>query len=138
MNPALQPLEPKDEKRPLGELFSELAQETGTLVRKEVELAKTEMTGKARVAARDAATIAMGGVIGLAGGLFLLGAVVLALGTVIPLWASALLVGGLVTIIGVTMALRGVRALQHVDPKPQQTIRTLQEDRQWAREQLSR
>ena len=138
MNPAYQPLEPKGEQRPLGELFSELAHETGTLVRKEVELAKTEMTGKAKVAAKDAAAIAVGGVVGLAGGLFLLGALVLALGTLIPLWVSALLVGGIVTAIGVTMALRGMRALKHIDPAPQQTIRTLQEDRQWAREQMSR
>ena len=33
----------------LGELFKELAADTGLLVKKEVELAKTEMAGKAKV-----------------------------------------------------------------------------------------
>ncbi|MBV9280670.1 MAG: phage holin family protein, partial [Chloroflexi bacterium] len=35
------------EDRSLGELFAELSRETTTLVRQEVELAKTEMTQKA-------------------------------------------------------------------------------------------
>ena len=131
-------MNPVVEQRPLGELFSELAHETGTLVRKEVELAKTEMTGKAKVAAKDAAVIAAGGAVGLAGALTLLAALVLAIGTLIPLWVSALLVGALVTALGATMALRGLRAFKRIDPVPQETVRTLQEDRQWAREQLSR
>jgi hypothetical protein len=120
-------------ERPLGELFSELAHETGTLVRKEVELAKTEMTGKAKLAAKDAAIVAAGGAVGLAGALTLLAAVVLALGTLIPLWVSALLVGIAVTALGAITAARGLRAFKRIDPAPQQTIRTLQEDRQWAR-----
>ena len=131
-------MNPVVEQRPLGELFSELAHETGTLVRKEVELAKTEMTGKAKVAAKDAAIVAVGGVVSLAGALVLLGALVLVLGTLIPLWASALLVGAVVTAVGAVVAMRGVRAFRSIDPMPQQTIRTLQEDRQWAREQMSR
>ena len=39
------------DERSLGELFAELSRETGVLVRKEVELATTEMTAKARTAA---------------------------------------------------------------------------------------
>ena len=43
---------PRDD-RSLGELFSELAQETSTLVRQEVNLAKTEMTQKASRAGKQ-------------------------------------------------------------------------------------
>jgi hypothetical protein len=126
------------EPRPLGELFSELAHETGTLVRKEVQLAKVEMTHKAKVAGRDAALVAGGGSIAVIGAMALMAALILALGTVIPLWASALLVGLMVTVTGGVLAVMGIRALKGLDPAPRQTIETLEEDQRWLKEQVSR
>ncbi|MDB4939503.1 MAG: hypothetical protein JWP87_6475 [Labilithrix sp.] len=125
-------------QRSLGELFSELAQETGTLVRKEVELAKVEMTAKAKVAGRDAALVAGGGSIVALGAMALMGALILALGTLIPLWASALIVGAMVTIIGGVLVAMGIRAFKGLDAAPRQTIETLEEDKRWLREQVSR
>ncbi len=126
------------EPRPLGELFSELAAETGTLVRKEVELARVEMTAKATSALKDIALIVLGGAIAFCGGLALLAAVILALGTLIPLWLSALIVGVLVAGIGGAFALSGVAALKRADLTPRQTIQTLKENQQWVKEQAAR
>lgn len=135
----LRPLSPTPiEPRPLGELFAELAGETGTLVRKEIELAKTEMSIKATIALKHVALVAVGGVICLAGGLALLAAAVLALGTLIPLWLSALTVGVLVAGLGGALALGGLSALKKVDPAPRQTIQTLKENQRWVREQAAR
>lgn len=125
-------------QRPLGELFSELAQETGTLVRKEAELAKIEMTAKAKTAGRDAAIIAAGGSIVMLGAMALLGALILALGTLIPLWASALLVGALVTGTGGVVAVQGIRALKGIKAAPRETMQTMQENKRWLKEQVSR
>lgn len=127
-----------EQQRSLGELFSELAHETGTLVRKEMELAKTEMTTKAATAQKDALLVAYGWSLGLAGVLVLLAAFILALGTLISLWVSALLVGALVTAVGVTLVRRGVRAFKSIDPMPRDAIQSLKEDKQWIREQSSR
>ncbi|GAC1352675.1 MAG: hypothetical protein NVS3B20_12680 [Polyangiales bacterium] len=126
------------EQRPLGELFGELVHETGTLIRKEVDLAKVEMSAKAKTAARHAASAAIGGAVALAGALTLLAALVLVIATAIPLWASALLVGLAVTTAGGLIVLRAVRAFQKFDVVPRATVQTLQEDRQWAKEQMSR
>ena len=126
------------QQRSLGELFSELATETGTLVRKEVELAKVEMTHKARVAGRDAAIVAAGGSIAVLGVMALMAALILGIGTLIPLWASALAVGAMVTITGGVLVVLGIRAFKQLDVAPRQTIETLQEDKQWLREQVSR
>lgn len=126
------------EQRPLGELFSELAKQTATLVRHEVELAKVEMAAKAKAAGYDVAQIAVGGIIAYFGGLALLAAVVFLLAEVMPLWASALVVGLAILAVGGVIAFLGVRALQRLDPAPRQTLRTLQENRQWLREQVSR
>lgn len=124
--------------RPLGELFSELAQQTGTLVRKEVELAKVEMTAKAKVAGRDAALVAGGGAVAALGGMVLLAALVLVLGTIIPLWASALIVGAMVTITGGVLVVLGLRAFKELDVAPRQTMKTLEENKRWLHEQVSR
>ncbi len=126
------------EQRPLGELFSELAKETATLVRHEVELAKVEMATKAKSAGYDAAKVAAGGILAYLGALALLGALIFGLAEVMPLWASALVVGLAVMAVGGVLAFIGVRALQRLDPAPRQTLRTLQENRQWLREQVSR
>jgi hypothetical protein len=126
------------EQRPLGELFSELASETGTLVRKEVELAKTEMTAKASSAGRNAAVVAAGGAVAFMGALAVLAGIILALAMVIPLWVSALLVGAVVAAIGGGLVMKGIGSFKRIDPVPRETVRTLEEDKRWAREQLSR
>lgn len=125
----------RKEERSLGELFAELASETGTLVRQEVELAKTEMTQKATRVGRDVGTIGVGGAIAYAGFLVLLAAITLGLGQLIPLWLSALIVGALVVVIGYLVVQRGLQALKRANLAPRETIQTLKEQAQWAKEQ---
>ncbi len=127
-----------EQPRPLGELFSELAQETGTLVRKEVELAKIEMTAKARHAGRDAALVAGGGSVAMLGVMALMAALILALGTLLPLWVSALLVGAVVTATGGVFVARGIRAFKGLAAAPRETMQTLEENKRWLKEQVSR
>jgi len=127
-----------EQQRPLGELFADLVHQTGTLVRKEVELAKTEMTAKASSAAKDVAMVAVGGGVALLGAISLLAAVILGFGTLIPMWLSALLVGGVLAGVGAALALGGMKKLQHIDPVPRMTVETLQEDKRWLKEQVSR
>lgn len=126
------------EQRSVGELFKQLAQDTGVLVRKEVELAKTEMTGKAKSAAKDGALIAAGGVIAFYASLVLVFALVFLLATVMPLWASALLVGVVLALGAGGLAAVGVKKLKSVDPQPRETIRTMKENQLWLREQMAR
>ncbi len=52
------------EERSLGDLFSELATETSTLVRQEVALAQTELTQKATVVGKDVGFLVVGGAVG--------------------------------------------------------------------------
>jgi uncharacterized membrane protein len=126
------------EQRSLGELFSELATETGTLVRKEVELAKVEMTAKAKSAGRDAALVAAGGSVAMLGVMALLAALILALSTLIPLWVAALLVGAVVTGAGGALVVSGIRAFKGMTVAPRETMQTLEENKRWLKEQVSR
>lgn len=122
--------------RSIQELFSDLAREAGALMRQEVQLASAEMTQKATNAAKKSGLAAAGGAVLYAGFICLIAAIVIGLGTLIPLWLSALLVGLAVVSIGYVMLQTGISGIKHIDPKPQVTIRTLQENKVWAKEQL--
>jgi hypothetical protein len=125
----------KDE-RSLGELFGDLARDTATLVSQEVTLAKTEMTAKATRVGKDIGFLAVGGMIAYAGLLAIIAGVILLLDEIVPLWVSALIVGVVVAGIGYVLVQRGLTALKREDLTPRQTIESLKEDTQWAKEQV--
>src|SRR5918997_5455566 len=121
--------------RSLGELFSELAQDTSTLVRQEVQLAKTEMGQKASRLGKDVGFLAVGGAVAYAGLLAIIAGIIVLVGQVIPMWLSAFLVGLVVAGVGYFLVRRGLDALKREDLAPRQTIETLKEDQQWAKDQ---
>ncbi len=126
------------DERSLGELFAELAQETSTLVRQEVNLAKTEMSQKASRAGRQVGILAAGGAVAYAGLLAILAALIALLDNVMPLWLSALLVGLVVAVVGYVLVRRALDALKREDFAPRETMETLKEDQQWAKDQTDR
>jgi len=128
--------QPTDE-RSLGDLFADLARETGTLVSHEVALARTEMTEKAAQVGKDVAFLAVGGLVAYAGLLAIVAAIILVLASNgLPLWVSALIVGLVIAAIGYVLIQRGLSALKRQDFTPSQTIASLKEDTQWAKEQI--
>lgn len=130
-------MQARSDGRSLGELFGDLARDTGTLVRQEVQLAKTEMTQKASRAARDAGILVAGGLVAYAGFLVLLAALTLGLiAAGLDAWLAALLIGAVVAIVGAVLVQRGLGALKREELAPRQTVETLKEDAQWAKEQV--
>jgi len=125
------------DERSLGELFADLARETGTLVSREVALARTEMTEKAAQVGKDVAYLAVGGLVAYAGLLAIIAAVILVLAANgVPLWGSALIVGLVVAAIGYVLVRQSLASLKRQDFAPRQTLETLKEDTQWAKEQI--
>lgn len=123
--------------RSLGELFAELAREMSTLFRQEVALAKTEMTQKATRVGMNIAFLLVGGAIAYAALLAIIAAIIIALGTyVMPMWAAALIVGIVIAAVAAGLVMKGLTALKSEDLAPRQTIETLKEDAQWAKEQI--
>lgn len=124
------------EERSLGELFGDLSRETSALVRHEVELARTEIGQKASQVGKDVGSLAVGGAIAYAGFLAILAAIIIALSAAIPWWLSALLVGLVVAGIGYFLVQKGLTALKRQDMAPKQTLETVKEDKEWAKEQM--
>jgi hypothetical protein len=127
------------EERSLGELFGELSEDVGLLLRQEAQLAKTEMQQKLSRVTTDLVALASGGVVALVGTLALTSAVILLLIDPVGLkpWLAALLVGALLAVAGWAMLQRGLKNLQRTDPTPRRTVETIKDDIQWAKEQRS-
>jgi hypothetical protein len=124
------------DNRSLGELFSDLARDTGTLVRQEVALAKTEMTQKATQVGKDVGFLAAGGAVAYAGFLLLLAGIAIGLGQLgVPWWLAAFLVGLVVAIVGAVLVQRGLSALRLENLAPERTMETIKEDVAWAKAQ---
>ena len=124
------------EERSLGELFADLAREMTTLVRQEATLAKVEMSQKVSRLGRDVGFLAVGGLVAYAGFLALVATLIILLATVgLPWWLSALLVGLVIAGIGYVLVRKGLDALKQESLAPQQTLETIQEDVQWAKQQ---
>jgi hypothetical protein len=124
------------DNRSLGDLLAELSRETGQLVRKELDLATTELTAKARKAGGQIGIAAAGGALVHAGVLVLLAMLVMALVSLgLAAWLAALLVGLAAVAIGYVLVNRGLSALRNTSIAPRQTIETLKEDARWTTRQ---
>src|SRR5215212_135979 len=97
----------------LGDLFRQLAQDSATLVRQEMALAKAELRENVKSVARDTAKIAVGAVVAAVGALVMVAFLVLLLGDVVgKYWAGALIVGVLFVAIGAFLAMGAMKRLK--------------------------
>jgi membrane protein implicated in regulation of membrane protease activity len=105
-----------------------ISEDMSTLMRQEMQLAKAELTVEAKKAGAAAAMLAAAGVAGFFLLMFALITLWQALASLFDesAWA-ALIVTVLLAVIAGVLALMGKKKLQQVNPKPEQTIETLQE-----------
>jgi uncharacterized membrane protein YqjE len=121
----------------LGELFKQLAQDSAALVRQEMALAKAEMRDNLRSYTKDVAMVVVGGLLALLGALVLIAFLVVALGDALDnYWLGALIVGVLFVAVGGFLAKKNLNNLKHDDLKPEQTLQTLKEDKQWLQNEI--
>lgn len=130
----------------IGSLLRDLRDETTELFRQEIRLARTEMAEKAAKAGRNAAYVAAGGLVLLAGAMGLMAAAAYAIATILhraglgldnATWIGWLIVGGAVAAIGYVLLQKGISTLKDMDPMPRKTVETIKEDKQWLTNKMS-
>jgi uncharacterized membrane protein YqjE len=125
---------PALKERSIGELLTQLSQETTTLVRQELELAKAELTEKGKEAGKGAGMFGGAGLMGLLAAGALTACLIAALDTGMQAWLAALIVAVVYGAIAGVLALQGrERVKRAVPPVPEQTIETTKEDVAWAK-----
>ncbi len=124
--------------RSLTELLAALSRDTSALVRQEVAIARTEIMQKAYGMGKDVGLVAAGGATAYAGFLALTAALIVGLRKAGLSWGLAALVGGsLISGAGVALILKGVTNLRQADLMPSETIETLKENTEWAKNQMT-
>ena len=122
---------------PLGDLFRQLAQDSAALVRQEMALARAELKANVKSVARDAAMVAVGGVLALVGVMVLIAFLVVALGDALDnYWLGALIVGALFLLVGGVLAMTSLKKLKAEEVAPTRTLETLKEDKQWLQSEI--
>jgi uncharacterized membrane protein YqjE len=123
-------------ERPIGDLVKQLAGQTSTLVKQELDLAKAEMSEKASIAGKGAGLLGGAAVVGLLAAGALTACLILALSEVIPDWLAALIVALLLGAVAAVLALQGRNRIRAATPPvPEQTVETVKEDVEWAKTQ---
>jgi hypothetical protein len=122
-------------ERPIGDLLKQLSEDTAKLVRKEVELARAEVTQKGKQAGIGAGMFGGSGVAGLLALGALTACLIALLATGMETWVAALIVTVLWTAIAGVLALLGRNRVQEATPPVEQTVETIKEDVEWAKTQ---
>jgi hypothetical protein len=120
-------------ERPMGDLLKQLAQETSTLVRQEMELAKAEVSEKGRQAGKGVGMFGAAGIVGLLALGALTAAAILALDLAVAGWLAALIVAAVYGAAAGLLALAGKGRVQEATPPAPQTVETVKEDIEWAK-----
>ncbi|WP_424138331.1 phage holin family protein [Roseomonas chloroacetimidivorans] len=124
--------------RSIPDLLGDLVDQTSTLVRKEVQLARAEIGEKVSVVGAASASLAIGGVLLLGALVILLQAAVAFLVEFVHLSAtvSALIVAVVVAVIGYLVLRGGLNRLKASNLTPDRTVTQLSRDAEVAKEQV--
>ena len=134
-----------NEEQSVGSLLKQLRDESTTLIRDEIALAKTEMREKAAVYGRNIVGLIAGALIGYAA----LVVILLAVGSLItegmiradmdPAMAHFLgltIVGVVVAIVSIILVSTAIKRLRNEGLVPERTVETLRNDKEWVKQQI--
>ena len=131
---------PAPADRSLPDLLSELSSETTTLVKQEVRLAKAEAREEIREAAKGVGEAASGGAVAYSGLIALVIGLGWGLGQLLGddlelVWLGITIAGLAVALIGALLLKKGRDHLKALSPPLDTTTQTLNEDKQWIKQE---
>jgi lipopolysaccharide export LptBFGC system permease protein LptF len=114
------------------ELLKDFSDQATTLLRKEIALAKAEVSEKGKRAAIGAGMFGGTGVLGFYAFGALTAAAILALATAVDAWLAALIVAVVYAAVAGVLALRGKAQVERATPPvPEQAVDSTKEDLEW-------
>lgn len=112
----------------VGQLMTQLSEQTSRLVRDEVLLAKVELKNSAKHAGVGVGLLGGGGILALFGLGALVTAAIAGLSLVLALWLSALIVGVVLLLAAGIAALLGKKQVQQGTPDMQRSVDSVKQD----------
>jgi uncharacterized membrane protein YqjE len=119
--------------RSLPELLKQLSQETATLVRQEIDLAKAEVSEKGKKAGVGLGMFGAAGVTALLALMSFTAFFILLLAEAVDGWLAALIVTVVYGAVAAVLGLQGKEKVKEATPPAPQTVETVKEDIEWAK-----
>ena len=123
---------PDGSRKSAGQLVKEVTEDLSTLIRKEIDLAKSELGSSMAAKAKGAVIIAIAGVLGLFALIFLLLAIRDGFDSFLWTWLSDLVTAAILLLIGGVIALVAKKRLA-TPINPELTKKTIKDDVEWAK-----
>ena len=118
--------------RSLGELFSDLSQQTADLIKQEMRLAKTELGEKLSDVGKHAMMIGAAAAFALAAVITVAAAITLLLIEIgVEPWLAAVITAAVLGVTAFLLAQSGIAALRRKSIAPVETIHSIKETTQW-------
>jgi uncharacterized membrane protein YqjE len=121
----------------LGDTVTGIIRDLQEIVRGEVQLAKTEIKEDASQMGRALGMIAGAAMLALVGFIFIMLGVTYLLNKSLQMWLAAGIVGIVLLIIGAIVGMVGKNQMQQASFKPEKTIESVKEDKEWASRQIN-
>ena len=125
------------ETRSIGEIVGDISQDMSTLIKQEMDLAKSELKQEVGKLGKGAGMFGGAGLAGHFALFFLSFALVYLLDNWMPVELAALVVGLVWGITAAVLAARGRKEIKEANPQLPTTQQTLKEDVRWAKTQKS-
>ena len=122
------------DERGVSDLVKDLSQQTSTLVRQELELARAELTQHGKQAGIGIGMFGAAGFLGLFAFAALTTAIIAVLGTAMDTWIAALIVAAVYGAVAGVLAITGKGRVQQATPPVEQTTDSVKEDVRFVRE----
>jgi uncharacterized membrane protein YqjE len=119
------------ERESLGDLLRELATNTAALVRDEILLARQELREKFEGLRSGFISLAIAAATGFAAFLLLCVAAVVGMAHFVGWLLAALIIAIGLALIAALLGLAGLRRFKRTTLKPEKTLQTLKEDKEW-------
>ena len=126
--------ETKADRESFRDLLTELANGSAALVRDEIDLARHEVTEKIQSFRTAFIVIGAAAFIGMLAVMALIGAAIGGLSLVIGPTLASLCIGVALGIIAAMALFAGIRIVKKTKLKPEETIRSLKEDKEWLKQ----
>lgn len=121
----------------LGAMVGSIIEDLQGIVRGEVQLAKTEMKEEASQMGKGAGMAGAGVFFGLVGFIFLMLSLTYLLNKWVEMWIAAGIVGLVLAIIAAILVMSGKSQISDANLKPDKTIESVKEDKEWASRQMN-
>jgi len=121
----------------IGPLLADLLKDLQQLVRGEIALARAEIREDVGQAGRGVASMAVAAIFGLTGFIFLMLGATYVLNIYMRMWIAAAIVGGVLLLIALILAMSAKSKLSATNLRPDQTIQSMKENQEWAKQQIN-